>query len=141
MSYDQQKDNLMLGPGGMATAFQATVIAATTWSPAFHPQTINEFSFLVRVVPTTAPLVVALKKRITPNSSSGEITIATLTIPLAAVIGQVYYKRGLDVIVRPGDELIVDPTTVNAVATGTFGVGITPSWEMHAKNAEMVLSA
>lgn len=119
------------------------VVAASRHYPGLQKQVVRGFAALVLAVPGTTAPVIALKKRPTPGSATGESTIATLTIPTTSAIGQVYYKRGLNVELQPGDELVIDVTTAS-VTTGT----VTASAEMDQTpelpanlGAEVILSA
>jgi len=139
MSYDQQKDQLLLAIAAATTA--TGVIAGTRWYPPFHPVTVQEFSAQITTSPTVTATILALKRRPTPGSATGEVIILTLTLPVAAVIGNVYYKRGGDTKISPGDELVVDVTQASTAGAATMGCAWSPSWEAPANNAKMIASA
>lgn len=142
MSYDQQKDQIAM-LGGIGTPIITTTgpIAVTRYYVPFYPVYVTEFTAMIVTSPTVTPAILALKRRPTPGSATGEVIIGTLTLPVAAVIGNVYYKRGLRTKCFPGDEIVIDMTQVATAGAATFGMVIIPAWELPGNNTKMIASA
>lgn len=112
------------------------------------PVAVRRFSFYVItnvLAGTTAPIV-GLRRRPTYNSASGELTIANLTIPNAAVLGTVYYKDISAYQIHPGDELSVERAVQaadsgTAAGTGFIDVELESSPEVPANESDMIASA
>lgn len=95
---------------------------------------------------TTAP-VVAFKKRVKIGDATGEVTIASLTLPEAAAVGEVYYKDPSSrVIFEPGQVLAIEVTTAatdSGVAAGgaLYGMEVVDHPEQASEQSNMVESA
>ena len=111
-----------------------------------RPCLMREFLFAVTLEAaggsSAAPTVV-FKKRPTPGSSSGESTLATLTIPDGTAIGKVVYKRISPILMMPGQSIQVSWT----IGIGSpMGQG-NASWvadyspENEGNNSNMIASA
>lgn len=87
---------------------------------ATRPIKITGFYFYVTValVADTLAPAVAIKQRPTYNSSSGEVTIATLTLPDLTAAGKVVYKRVEPYLINAGDEISLEHT-VQCTSAGT----------------------
>lgn len=84
---------------------------------------VRQFSFSVKTATVSSGgIVVALKYYPTVGSSSGAVTLASLTIPTGVAAGKVYYKAVDSVKVLPGQELVVEVTTA-AAGGGAAGDG------------------
>ena len=82
---------------------------------------VRRAGFLVTTAINGAATI-AVKKRPTHGSATGESTIATLTIPTATAVGQVVYKDFEPVKIGVGQEVCFDVTS--ASATAGAGVGL-----------------
>jgi hypothetical protein len=91
---------------------------------------------------TTAPTVV-FKKRPTPLSSSGESTVATLTVASGAAIGSVTYKSFSPVSFSRGDALQITWTVGVGTPTGIghWFIEVEEDPEVVGNNSDMVASA
>lgn len=138
--YDHQKEEKL-------TIASPTVVTTSTGIVSRNfavqqPFIVRSIAACVVVAPGTTPPVLNFKRRPTPASATGEVSIGTLTIPTTAAVGSVYYKTGFSTKIFPGEELVVDVTTAS-VTTGTVvpSAHVEPSWEAPANNVEMILSA
>jgi hypothetical protein len=138
MSYDQQKDQLILQVAGSLAS--VATLAGLFYMP-FHPIVVQEFSAMITTSPTVTPATIILKRRPTPGSDSGAITIGTLILPVGATIGNVYYKKGLDTKCYPGDEIAIGVTAAATAGAATFGFAWSPNWDIPANNSKMIASA
>jgi hypothetical protein len=67
---------------------------------------------LSTAISSTGSVVVAIKKYVTMNSSVGEVSLGTITIPAGTAAGAVYYKDLAAVQkIIPGQELVFEVTT------------------------------
>jgi hypothetical protein len=138
MAYDQQKDQVFFISAGALTS--AATLATFYYVP-FHPIVVQEFCARITTSPTVTAAVVRIKKRPTPGSDTGQVLGLTLTLPVAAVIGTVYWKKGGDLLVRPGEQLCVEVTSVATAGAADFGVSFSPSWDSPGNSTLMVASA
>lgn len=136
MAYDHFQASEQVAAAAALTT--AGVIAASRWSPGYQPVRIRAVAVTLTVAMNAAGAV-ALKRRPTPGSATGEETIATLTLANGSAIGTVIYADGFDVKVSPGDELVFDVTDATPTAgSGHLSVFYQPSWEHPMNNTEMV---
>jgi len=93
-----------------------------------RPIKVTGFYFIVNLLvdaTTTAP-VVEVNRRPTIASASGEVQMATITIPDTTAVGKVLYKNIEPVLCYPGDEISFEQTTQaadpgTAAGTGFYG--------------------
>lgn len=67
--------------------------------------------------------VVTFWARPTPASSSGEVSLGTLTIPSGSTVGQVIYKDIESIKIPPGYDLCVEVTTAGTDGGSAAGAG------------------
>jgi hypothetical protein len=96
-------------------------------------------------VVSSGNVIVAFKRRPTIGSSSGEVTIGSLTIPGGAAAGKVYYKQVSPVVCAAGEQIVIEVTTA-AAGMGAAGNGqgffdAEQDPETNANNPDMVASA
>lgn len=107
---------------------------------------VKQIAFLVSTATVSSGnIVVTVKKRITVNSASGEVTLGTLTIPTAIAAGKMYYKNISPVKLDAGEQVVFEVTTA-AAGGGAAGSGYAciladQSPEQPLDNADMVASA
>lgn len=116
---------------------------ATRHYCGLQPQIVRSVSLIEMVANTVTAAIWVLKRRPTPGSSSGEEVVATLTVPVAgAAIGRVIYKKGLNVKLNPGDELVMELTQAATAGSVTISVELDVAPENIANFApEAVASA
>lgn len=112
------------------------------------PIKVTGFYFYVTLAidaTTTAP-VVEVNRRPTYNSSSGELQMASMTIPDATAAGKVVYKEIEPYLCYPGDEIsfehvtqAADPGT--AAGTGFYGIDYEVVSESLANLSNLVASS
>lgn len=136
--YDHQKDERLLIASATAVT-TATGIISRNFAVQ-QPFIVRAIAACIVVVPTVTAPVLNFKRRPTPGSATGEVSIGTLTLPLTSVIGQVYYKKGFSTKLFPGEECVCDVTTASTAGTIVPSIHIEPSWESQENNTEMVLS-
>lgn len=105
------------------------------------PVTVHGFWATVTVAFDTADTILTLKRRPTPGSATGEVTIATMTIPNGAAVGKQYYEiAAAPVKVFPGEEIAIETDGGTTAGVAAVGVVTTPSWEHPSNNANMITS-
>lgn len=140
--YDQQKFERLLGAYAADIVTAADPIANARWAPGTFAANVRRVFALITVANTVAPTILTFKHRPTPGSASGEVTIATLTIPIDAPIGNVYYKNvATEFRVNPGSEVVVQTDGGGTAGTATLGIVCDPVWEHPGNNTKMVASA
>lgn len=88
---------------------------------AIHqPIALNRVTFLVTTAVTSGSVAgaVSFKRFPTFASTTGSVSIGTMTIPTAASVGQVYYKDLAYTKLNAGEELMIQKA-VQAVDAGT----------------------
>jgi hypothetical protein len=139
MAYNHQQVEVQLVQA--VSLAPADPLAGTRWSPGMTPQRVRAISATITTITATAIITLTFKYRPTPGSSSGEVTIGTLTLPIGAAVGKVYYKKGLDYLVQPGGEVVVQAAGASATGNATLGMLTEPHWEMPANNSNAIASA
>lgn len=127
MAYENNSPLVYSRVAAAPTALTATGVLAPGFIANKNVQlAVAQFRVTTAIVSTGA-VVITLKKRVLPNSSSGEVVIGTLSIPAGAVAGAVYYRTFDEDLAantfRPGDELVYEVTTASA-GGGAAGAGI-----------------
>jgi hypothetical protein len=90
--------------------------------------TVRAIAAVVTEVVGTAPASVELDFQPTAGSASGRVNHAIMTIPLAASVGDVFYRDGLDLRVDPGEAIVIE---TDGDATSTGAVAVTVYLERH----------
>lgn len=109
----------------------------------------QEVSLLALAISTsvvsTGNVVVTFKRRPTLGSSSGEVSLGTITIPNGAAAGKTYYKSIDPVVCAVGEEVIAEVTTaaagMGAAGNGQGFVCSNEDPEEFSNNSDMVESA
>ncbi len=140
----ETKSSPIIPFGTLATAaLTSTGALAMTWIAVRKCKILRVAIKITTATSTTASVVVNVNIRPTLASSSGQTTIATLTIPTSIAANTVYYKDiSVSTAMQIGDQLEFD---VGTAATST-GIGIPlvyaeDSPEVPANNSNMVASA
>lgn len=110
-----------------------------TWQPGYQPHYMRAVAAVIRnVIGATGTL--NFDKRITIASDSGRVdNVAKLSLITAHVAGVVVYQDGLNVLVKPGEEIVV--AMDDAAAAGDLAdiyLWVEPSWERPANNTNLV---
>lgn len=82
---------------------------------------------VVGAITSSGAIVVTVRKRPIPHSSSGQSSLGTITIPAAAAVGASYYlelDEDLNTF-RPGEQLALEVTTA---AAGMGAAGTAVAW-------------
>lgn len=101
---------------------------------------VERFLFQLTTAVAGGPVVLALRQRTGYGVTAGQITVATLTIPTGAAIGQIYYKDVDPVKLVPGQELVAEVTSAGSAGAGFVGVKMGHSPEMPGNVSVMVAS-
>jgi hypothetical protein len=102
---------------------------------------VERFLFVVTTaVVSGSPVVIALKQRSGYGVTAGQITVATLTIPGGAAVGQTYYKDVDPIKLVPGQELVAEVTAAGTSGNGIVGVKLGHSAEMPGNSPGMIAS-
>jgi hypothetical protein len=111
-------------PVRMASAQAIT----TTGNKTFFRPSYNEYTMTaVGVVVTTAlaasdPATLEIDWRPTVGSDTGRVTIASMVLPAAAIVGRVFVEEGLSYRCTPGGEVVFEVT--DASATGVVDMDL-----------------
>jgi hypothetical protein len=110
------------------------------WAPGFHPHIVRA----VMAVITNAigdPCVIKVDKRPTAGSdtSRGDGDVAVLTISTTnGALGNVCYADGLDVEIKPGEEIVFEVTDAAAASDAAHLILLVePRWEVPGNNTDM----
>lgn len=107
---------------------------------------VSQLLFAVsNAIVSSGSVVVTFKRRPTLNSSSGEVSIGSLTLPAGTAAGKVYYKVVSPVVCAAGEQIVIEVTTA-AAGMGAAGNGqgffnAQQDPETNANNSDMVASA
>lgn len=110
-----QKINAKLQVGaGAADDLSATGVHSYSFV-CLSPFKINRLLALITTaVVSTGGTVIAFKKYVAYGSSSGAVTLGSLTVPAATAKDVVVYKDISPVVFNPGDQLVFEVTTAAA---------------------------
>ncbi len=101
-----------------------------------RPVYVRRASMNVVVAGTTTPVVVTLKKRITPASDTGGTTIGTLTMPSAtSAAGVMVYLDDLNTLISYGNEVY---SVVSTAGGGSLTIDVTVELEDAPDNIDRV---
>lgn len=140
MAYPHSKQTIMMTSTAGSHKFTATAAAElSTWGPGYVPYIIRAVS----IEPTTSgdnwgSAVWRFNHR-DLSSGSTATTIATIIGVATDKVGHVIYKSGLEVEVKPGEEVVLDVTTAATSTSAGFRaiLYVEPRWEEPGNNAEM----
>ena len=125
----------------------AITLAATgikvRWTPGVQGATIRRWGLQLEAATSVTAAVVVLKKRPTPGSATGEVTLQTLTLAAAEAAGNTVYGADLQSAILPGEQVIVEVTTAATGGANTYAfMEIDPDWEVpgNAKAAVILRS-
>ena len=135
MPYPEQRDygNLVIPKSGATTTAVNLAAAAGQWAGylVVAPAQATRVFFIVTTAVTasvTAPAV-AIKRRPTIGSTSGAVTLGTMTIPSGAAVGQVFYQdivygaSGSTKYSNAGEEISLEVTVQASDAVTAAGAG------------------
>lgn len=115
---------------------------------AMKPCAVSEFHFLVTtaIAGDTGAPVVEINRRPTPGSATGEVQIATLTIPTGTAAGKVVSKRFAPVQLNVGDSLSFELVSsalsaTTAAGAGFYDVSLEVDFEADANQSDRITSA
>lgn len=111
-----------------------------------RPVTIRRvYAAITTATVSSADIVVAVKKRGTFGSTSGETTIATLNIPTAKAAGVVMYKSFDAVNCAAGDQIVFEVTTAaaggGAAGNCIYGAEMNDDPEVPANSSDLTASS
>ena len=127
MAYNHQQMEVMVDKA--VSLAPANPITTARWSTGMTKQRVRGISATITTVTATAIITLTFKYRPTPGSATGEETIGTLTLPIGAAVGAVYWKKGLDYLVEPGGEVVVQSAGASATGNAHLGMLVEPHWE------------
>lgn len=151
MSYPQHSYSGALIPEGTGMVGAETVSAAIAVHGSYLVMKqcrIKAIMFYITTAiaaSTTAPAVRA-QRRPTYNSSSGQVVLATLTLPDLTAAGKVVYKACTPQTLYPGETLTFEHTIQavdgsSAAGAGYYGFEIELDPEVPANQSKMLASA
>lgn len=95
----------------------------------------------VTTSPTVTATVITVRKRSARGITSGQVTIGTITIPVGATIGNIYYKDLDSVKYEPGNELVFEVTTTSTAGAGFVACSAYQSNQDYSNVAVAIASA
>ena len=104
------------------------------------PMMVDNFLASVTTV-TVGPATIALKRRPTFGSATGESTLASIVIPGATAAGQTLFKKFKGVKLEVGDELVFEITAAATSGAALYGVEVDECPEDYRNNDELSESA
>jgi hypothetical protein len=137
--YDHQKiDAQLVVAGDIATA--ADPIAGARYTVGYQPILVRAIWATITTVNTVAPSILTFKYRPIAGSAAGEVTLGTLTIPINAAAGNMYYEK---VAVEPtkclpGGEVVVQTDGGGTAGNASCGFFGEYSWDSPGNNAKMI---
>ncbi len=143
MSYDHGKRNLEFRTtaGAQIIATQTPAIKALAYAGP-NPVRITGIGAIITTAMTVTSAVLTVTKRPTPGSSSGEVTLATITLPVSgSAIGDCVYKRFAPVDVAAGAEITLTLGTASTAGAAVFQLEVEDAFESTSGNAKMKASA
>lgn len=107
------------------------------------PCSISGFQFIVTTeIGTTTAAVVEVNRRPTPGSSSGEVLLDQITIPVGTAAGKVMVTRFAPVQLNVGDSLSFEHVTSTATAgAGFYDVTLEVDEESDGNQTDLIVSA
>ena len=121
-----------------------TILASTgdklTWSPQYIPHTIRAVSSVITTAVTVTATVVNFTTRGTAGSNSGIVAgdIAILKHLTTYVAGNVVYKDGLQKLISPKQEVVVNVGTAGSAGAAVFSMLIETTFEVPGNNTNMI---
>lgn len=146
MSYTDQLGIGQLVPSlSTAPAVTSSVADVMEYTCVGSRVDICRIAVCVSTVPTgTAPVITVSRRPGGPGVSAGAVTIATLTVPLAAgggAIGNVYYKDVNQVSIGPGEALCFRVTTASTAGAVVCGFIAQEDPEFRLNESKLIVSA
>lgn len=145
MSYSQQNLDFWLtaNTGVIVTggALDPIVTGNLLIRPGYQPVQVSAIYALVVTTVTVAAATLTFNYRPTIGSATGAFTIGTLTFPIGAAAGTIYYKKVDSLRCPPGGEFTLatnGAATAGAVQPGIF---VNPTWDAPGNNTKMIASA
>jgi hypothetical protein len=137
--YDHQKMDIMIAANADIKDPLDPIVAAQ-WYPGYQPILVRAVWAVITAVNTVAPTILTFKFRPTPGSAAGEIVLGTLTIPINAAIGNVYYEKVAVEPVKctPGGVIVVQTDGGGTVGNATLGIFAEHSWDTPGNNSRMI---
>lgn len=117
----------------------ASVAAIATFSMQ-RSTDVYALNAVVFTSPTTTATVLTYAYNPTPGSTTGQVVLGTVTIPVGAAIGKVYKRNIKPVSIPEGGELVINVTTASAAGAGQAYVvyGEDPESDLASPNVVVV---
>ena len=136
MSY--KDSNLILDSGQIA--LDATVDGLASFTPGTHPYTLRRVTIIVTEATTSTTADVDIKRRPTAGSTSGEVTIDRVSVPVSSQ-GVGFFTPALDTEIAPGEELVVEVVNAASAGDGHVIYELEPRWEEPENESNLTLTA
>jgi len=137
--YDHQKiDQTIVAAADIVTA--ADPIALARHFIGYQPIMVRAVWAVLTVINTVAPSILTFKYRPVVGSAAGEVVLGTVTIPINAPIGTMYYEKVTTEPPKclPGGEIVVQTDGGGTAGNATLGFFGEFSWDVPANNAKMI---
>ena len=151
MSYvEEQRVASFVAVGGGSTEIDVLTSAAVhSQSYVAMEQTVLRAAYALVTTAVAADLtapVIAIKRRPTYGSTTGEETIDTITIPDGTAAGKVMYVNFEPVQVQAGDQIVFEITTAatdsgSAAGAAVYGLRTSVDEEEEANESDKIASA
>lgn len=138
MAYDLLNERIIAGSvSGASTGVKGEMCVGSV------PIIVRGVAITTQTANSTSNCVVDFRRRPTAGSSTGEVSIGTITVPSTAVAGRSYYRNGFNVRVNPGESVIATVTTAGGAGftSMTASVVMELSPEVAENLSSMIASA
>lgn len=141
--YTHGQRQLQIGVPGTPLSFAAVaVVGANTCLPLFRPVEIQGIAVTITTAVTVTSAVAQVLYRPTPGSSTGQVVLGTITLPVTgSAIGKQYYKRLTPYKALPGGEIVLNVTTAATAGAGIAGLLVNETTEAFGNVTNMIESA
>jgi hypothetical protein len=144
MSYNHQNIDYWLtaATGALLTGVvDPLVTGMTNFRPGYQPIMVDVIYAVIVTAPTVTASTAVFKYRPTIGSATGEVTIGTLTFPVATAIGTMVFKTVDNVKCPATGEIVVSITVASTAGAAAFGFMAAPNWDSPGNNLKMLRSA
>lgn len=125
--YDSKQVGFVPDTGTAGFDLAAAAVVSPKFNAVRHVALRRVGIKVVAAITSSGAIVVTIRKRPTPHSSSGQSSLGTITIPAAATLGDSYYLE-LDEdqnTLKPGEQVALEVTTA---AAGGGAAGKAVAW-------------
>ena len=137
----KRNEEFRTSAGAQIIATQSTAVKASKYVGP-NPVRITGIACVITTAMTVTNAILAITQRPTPGSASGEVTLATITLPVTgSAIGDCVYKRIDPVTVPAGSEITLTLTQASTAGAAVTMLEVEDAFEHPSNNTKMKLGA